>query len=511
MRTKQIIGMKRSVASGRTSTPGGSFCRAFLFALALFACAGTSWAQLTFNYNFTTNTAVPDNGQITDTRTLNGISNFSNVVVRLNLTSPNGNDPMWLGDMYSTLTMGAGVRTAVLLNRPGLDNVNLFGSSLSALNVTLDDSITQPDGNIWGTTTGTGTYNSDGRLGVNPYAAGVAFSNGDRNNTLGALNGSAVSGNQFSLLMADTAQGGSAQLSSWGVSITGTAAGAGTTVAAGTGGTLSISDGGVATTNTLGADLTTTQSGGGALVVTLAGTTTFSGTVGGSGALQKDGAGTLILSNATGNTYTGNTTVNAGTLLANNTSNSATGTGAVTVNNTGTLGGTGFINTGANVLTVNSGGTLRGGDGTVASTLSITNTGAGAVTLNTGSIIELALGTSFAHSTLAIAGSLSFASAQIFHFLDFGATIGTYDNIITGITDPGASISTWTITNAGWTGTFLYDGTGNIDLTLTAVPEPGTWAAGILTVLALCWTQLRKSSRASGRRIFRLHKDSTIS
>ncbi len=86
--------------------------------------------------------------------------------------------------------------------------------------------------------------------------------------------------------------------------------------------------------------------------------------------------------------------MSAGTLLANNVSGSATGTGAVTVNNSGTLGGTGYINTGTNVLTVNSGGTFRGGDGTVASTLSITNTGAGAVTMMTGSIIELALGAS---------------------------------------------------------------------------------------------------------------------
>ena len=154
---------------------------------------------------------------------------------------------------------------------------------------------------------------------------------------------------------------------------------------------------------------------------------------------------------------------------------------------------------GANAFTVNSGGTLRGGDGTAASgALSIT----GAVTMNTGSIIELALGSAFTHSTLAIVGSLSFASAQMFHFLDFGAAIGTYDNIITGVALSGDATS-WTITNSGWSGTFIYDGLGNIDLTLTAVPEPGTWAAGILTVLALCWTQRR--------RISRLRKSSTIS
>src|SRR5689334_17832726 len=81
-------------------------------------------AQLTFNYNFTVGTNVPDDGssQLTDNRTMGGIGTFTNVVVRLNLSSPDGNNPMVLGDMYSSLTMGPGTRTAVLLNRPGVDD-----------------------------------------------------------------------------------------------------------------------------------------------------------------------------------------------------------------------------------------------------------------------------------------------------------------------------------------------------------------------------------------------------
>lgn len=59
--------------------------------------------------------------------------------------------------------------------------------------------------------------------------------------------------------------------------------------------------------------------------------------------IQKTGAGVVNLSRAAGNTYDGGTIVTAGTLLVNNTTGSATGTGTVTVNSGATLGGEGFI------------------------------------------------------------------------------------------------------------------------------------------------------------------------
>ena len=75
------------------------------------------------------------------------------------------------------------------------------------------------------------------------------------------------------------------------------------------------------------------------------------------GALTKTGVGTLELTN--NNTYAGDTLVTAGTLLVNNTTGSGTGSGAVTVQSGGTLGGIGTI---SGAVTVQSGGTLSPGN-----------------------------------------------------------------------------------------------------------------------------------------------------
>ncbi|WP_281337381.1 autotransporter-associated beta strand repeat-containing protein [Flavobacterium eburneipallidum] len=72
--------------------------------------------------------------------------------------------------------------------------------------------------------------------------------------------------------------------------------------------------------------------------------------------LTKVGTGSLILTNA--NTYTGVTNVNGGKLIVNNTTGNGAGTGALTINNGGTLSGTGIL---ANTISVASGGTLAPG------------------------------------------------------------------------------------------------------------------------------------------------------
>jgi autotransporter-associated beta strand protein len=98
----------------------------------------------------------------------------------------------------------------------------------------------------------------------------------------------------------------------------------------------------------------------GVSVANLGDTLTLSGVLTGTGAnLTKTGSGVLALAGA--NTYQGATNINAGTLLANNTTGSATGAGTVNIGATGTLGGTGTITGPAAVVTVT--GTITGGAG----------------------------------------------------------------------------------------------------------------------------------------------------
>jgi autotransporter-associated beta strand protein len=85
----------------------------------------------------------------------------------------------------------------------------------------------------------------------------------------------------------------------------------------------------------------TLNSGGGTIEVTNAGTKlTSSAQIGGAGGLTKTGSGTLVLT--ANNNYSGGTTINGGTLQADNAT-SSTGTGTVTVNADGTLSGTGKV------------------------------------------------------------------------------------------------------------------------------------------------------------------------
>ena len=469
-------------------------------AMVLWLCmSASSQAQLTIHYDFTPGSIVPDgNGQLSIVQNLGGLAGLSSITdvnARLNLTTGNAGDPMFLGDLYSSLTFGNTSETqstAVLLNRPGRDNSNAFGSSLSSLNVTLDDSAAT---NVFSTTSSTGTYQADGRLSVNPNAAGVAFASGS--NGLSALNVTPPASNRVSLLVADYSSGGVATLSGWGFSTTGTAASSGTFTP---GANSSLSDGGSGDTNTIGAILSTTGATGGSMQLNFAGTTTFTNGVTGSAGITKLGAGTVILGGSSG--YTGATSVTAGT-LAIASGGSTHASSAVTVTNSGSalvVNGTVNGTLLANASTTLSGSGTVNGAASVNGNLTPGNSGVGL--LSFGSSLAMASSTATTmeingtglsnHDSIDINGALTYDGALA---LAIGATfgVGTYTFDLFDITSQSGSFDTVALgglysaslvnngfgvwgatTNSGnetWTFT---QSTG--DLSLVVIPEPNVAA-----------------------------------
>ena len=311
---------------------------AFLAGLAFLGAASANAQEVTWLRNVEVNQTVSDRGQSVSLLDManSGMGSITDVNVNLSLSSLTQDNPMWLGQIYSTLTYGVaseGVRTAVLLNRPGVTDSNAFGSGLSSINVTFDDSAAA---NIFSVASGTGTYQADGRLGVNPYASGVAYSAGDINARLSALNGSLLQNQQLSLLVADTRQGAVSKLDRWGVQIKGTAASSGT-INTGAGGSVAATGTGA---QTVGATVQSSSTGSGAVGL-LAGasqTLNLSGGLSGGGEFNKTGSGTVKVGDSAG--FTGTLNVNEGRVLVAG----ALGTTSTTVMGSGSLlGGSGTV------------------------------------------------------------------------------------------------------------------------------------------------------------------------
>jgi len=240
-----------------------------------------------------------------------------------------------------------GVRTAVLLNRPGVTNTDAFGSSLSSLNVTFDDSA---ETNIFDVASGTGTYRPDGRLGVNPYGSGVAYSSGNINAGLSALNDGLLQSNKWSLLVADTQQGAVAKLDSWGVKVTGTAASSGL-LNLGSGGSVAATG----TRQSVGATVVSSSSGSGAvgLLAMANQELNLSGGLSGSGEFNKTGTGTVKVGDSAG--FTGTLNVNEGKVVVDGALASSSRT---VVGSGGLLGGSGTVG----ALNLQRGATLTPGN-----------------------------------------------------------------------------------------------------------------------------------------------------
>ncbi len=243
----------------------------------------------------------------------------------------------------------------------------------------------------------------------------------------------------------------------------------------------------------------------------------YSATGGGasSSSVTKLGAGAMALTAA--NTYTGGTVVNAGTLFVNNTSGSGTGTGAVTVSNSGSvLGGSGAI---SGAVTVNTNATLSPGAAGGTSTAVLTT---GALTLAGTYSIDLqgaTAGTNYDQTKTTGAVTLSGSSLVInsvnssaltvgekFYILLNGSTTantGIFTGDAQGSTVSDGSGDTYTISyiDNGDSGTLAND----VSLTVltasgsTAVPEPTTWLGGMLAFGTLGLSKRRSVRRWLGR------------
>lgn len=209
----------------------------------------------------------------------------------------------------------------------------------------------------------------------------------------------------------------------------------------------------------------------GASIVFDAGTIIENETAALTGSVIKSGGGILRLDGA--NTFSDGTNVNEGTLLVNNSAGSGTGTGKVTVNNSGTLGGIGTI---GGAVTIGPGGALNPGQtGTAGTAGAVGTINTGALTLQSGSFSSFDVSGTATYDQLISSGAIAFGGrldVNIASGLNFAN--GEMLNLFTGTSDTGTFTGiadNQLVTFDGYT--FMADYTGS-GFTLTAVPEPST-------------------------------------
>jgi fibronectin-binding autotransporter adhesin len=393
---------------------------------------------------------------------------------------------------------GNGVTLAQSINNTAGDNSISLGLTLSTTpsmtvasgtTLTVGGVISQTGGNRGLTADGPGTLVLNGAnsyVGTTTISAGVVSVNtladGGNNSSIGAATTAA---NNLQLNGGTLQYAGTGSSTNRLFSITNSS-----TIDASGSGAVNFTSTGTVTNNGSNVGQTLTLTGSNTNNNTLA-VTIADGTGARTIALAKSGSGTWVLTGA--NTYSAGTTVSAGTLLVNNTSGSGTGGGAVTVQNGGTLGGTGTISGGA--VTVQNGGTLAPGASAAVGTLHTATT-----TFSSGSTFAVDLNGSSSADQLASTGTLTFNSFTL-ALNNLGGTYNTTQNytiatattLVTsaltlpanftvGGSQPGGGVTFSTTGFASGDMFSLSRSGNNLVLTYTPVPEAAAlavFAAGL--------------------------------
>jgi autotransporter-associated beta strand protein len=201
--------------------------------------------------------------------------------------------------------------------------------------------------------------------------------------------------------------------------------------------------------------------------------------VSGAGSVTKTGTGTVTLSGASANTFTGMTTVSAGTLQLSKSTDVAAIAGAITVNSGAKL----LLSSSGNVANT-SAVTLSGGtilrDGGVSEIF-------GNLNLTSDSTLDFGIGT---------AGALSFgtytesALLTVANFLP-GNKLQFATGFNSALLPTGGSLSN---ENFSFSNGFT-TGTEGGYFTITAIPEPSTYAAAIGLLGLMLWPSRKRIIR----------------